>query len=73
MRHTFPENTLLDGGKAIVVFAGVVTSEGLQQTGGSLSLNNSGDKVVVNDNDGNIISIYEDQSLLIWTAYNNSS
>ena len=64
MRHTFPENTLLDGGKAIVVFGGGSPTGDFggatvqTATGGSLSLNNSGDKVVVNDNDGNTNLLY---------------
>ena len=65
LRHTFPENTLLDGGKAIVVFGGGSPTGDFggatvqTATGGSLSLNNTGDKVVVNDNDGNTIIEFE--------------
>ena len=61
LRHTFPENTVLDGGKAVIVFGGGSPTGDFggatvqTATGGTLSLNNGGDKVVITDNNGNII------------------
>ena len=61
LRHTFPENTVLDGGKAAIVFGGGSPTGDFggatvqTATGGTLSLNNGGDKVVITDNNGNII------------------
>ena len=61
LRHTFPANTILDGGKAAVVFGGGSPTGDFggatvqTATGGTLSLNNNSDKVVITDNNGNII------------------
>ena len=65
LRHTFAEGSVLDGGKAAVVFGGgsptgdfggsIVSTA----TGGSLSLNNAGDKVIINDKEGNNIIEFE--------------
>jgi hypothetical protein len=56
VRFTFPENSLLESGCALVVFGGELQVEfigGSQVfTAGSLGLNNSGDTIVIEDLDG---------------------
>ncbi|WP_299103665.1 lamin tail domain-containing protein [uncultured Tenacibaculum sp.] len=58
-RHTFPNGTIVPANEAIVVFGGgtPTTVPGLVQTasGNSLSLNNSGDTVIIKDNSGTTI------------------
>ena len=66
LRHTFADGSILSGGGVALVFGGgsptgefggadIVTTA----TGGSLSLNNNGDKVIVNDTDGNQVLEFE--------------
>ena len=66
LRHTFADGSILSGGGVAIVFGGgsptgefggadIVTTA----TGGSLSLNNAGDKVIINDKNGNQIIEFE--------------
>ena len=65
LRHIFPENSIIDGGRGLVVFGGGTPTGDFggatvqTASAGTLSLNNTGDKVVVSDNNGNIIIEFE--------------
>ena len=65
LKHSVPENTVLESGQAFVVFGGGSPTGdfggAVVQTAssGSLTLNNGGDKVTVNDNNGNTIIEFE--------------
>ena len=65
LKHSVPENTVLESGQAFVVFGGGSPTGdfggAVVQTAssGSITLNNGGDKVIVNDNNGNTIIEFE--------------
>ncbi|PDH45073.1 MAG: hypothetical protein CNE34_02825 [Rhodothermaeota bacterium MED-G18] len=65
LKHSVPENTVLESGQAFVVFGGGSPTGdfggAVVQTAssGSLILNNGGDKVIVNDKNGNTIIEFE--------------
>lgn len=65
VRHTFPPNSLVASGCAIVVFGGGIPAVGDQfgravvqtATGGQLGLNNGGDSVTINDGAEDLVTV----------------
>ena len=60
VRHTFNANTLLNSNESIVVFGGGTPTgiNGLVQITSSLSLNNTGDDVILRNSSGEIVDQY---------------
>lgn len=67
--HTFPANTVIASGKAIVVFGGGTPTGSFggatvqTSTSGDFNLNNSGDKITLQDADGNSVLTFDIEPL----------